>query len=551
MSQDKGIEKLHGAANYHTWRYAMLNTLEYHGLDGAITTDNNGSLLETKADKLKKAKNMIALNIDAALFTHVSKYDSAHAMWEALQRLYEEKGLSRKISLLRTLTSVKLAECESMQSYVDEIVETANKLTNAGLELDDEWLASILLAGLTDHYQPLILGLEASGLDLTSDHVISKLLDSLPGSSSGSAFVVGKTKQRSKKIWKRKCFKCGSTEHMKKDCPKAGNKGGEKDARHGAFIALAASCDTNDAQWYLDSGASSHMTPNRNMLSGIRLNGDLGKISTADGGTAAVRGTGDANLSIDGSKINVKDVLYVPNLSVNLLSISRIVKSGNVVIFSADGCVIKNQNGDTLVKCAESNGVYKIPLMQSCLISKRCDNDIMLWHRKFGHLNGQTLLKMNKLVTGMNLGESLDLSVVKNCQVCSEGKQHVLPFPSSETSSTDILQLLHSDVVGPMETQSIGKARYLLTFVDDYSRAVSAYFLKEKSEVTEKFIAHVKLMERQMGKPVKKIRTDNGTEYLNDKFAKFCESSGIRHQKNRPLYASTKWGCGAYEPYSY
>lgn len=210
-----------------------------------------------------------------------------------MQRLYEEKGLSRKISLLRTLTSVKLADCNSMQSYVDEIITTANKLTNAGLELDDEWLASILLAGLTDHYQPLILGLEASGLELTSDHVISKLLDSLPSGSGESAFAARKNKQ--KKPWQRKCYKCGSTEHMKKDCPKTGNKGGEKNVKNGAFIALAASCETNDSQWYLDSGASSHMTPNRNILSGIKLNGDLGKITTADGGTIAVHGTGDAN----------------------------------------------------------------------------------------------------------------------------------------------------------------------------------------------------------------------------------------------------------------
>lgn len=59
----------------------MLNTLEYHSLDGAIIMNEAGTLVETKADKLRKAKNMIALNIDQALYTHVAKYDSAYGMW--------------------------------------------------------------------------------------------------------------------------------------------------------------------------------------------------------------------------------------------------------------------------------------------------------------------------------------------------------------------------------------------------------------------------------------------------------------------------------------
>lgn len=131
-----------------------------------------------------------------------------------------------------------------------------------------------------------------------------------------------------------------------------------------------------------------------------------------------------------------------------------------------------------------------------------------------------------------------------------------LPFGSNGTRATKILELIHSDLAGPMENPSIGKAKYLLTFIDDFSHKTFVYFLKTKGEVFSKFKEFKNLVENQTGRKIqkildsideddenteenaeevkatiKKIRTDNGREYLSTELINFCKQHGIQHQK--------------------
>jgi hypothetical protein len=81
-----------------------------------------------------------------------------------------------------------------------------------------------------------------------------------------------------------------------------------------------------------------------------------------------------------------------------------------------------------------------------------------------------------------------------------KGKQTVAPFPNRSRSKTSrVLELGHTNVMGPMKTPSKGGAKYVLTFVDDYSRYVVAYLLKKKSEVAAKLNAFMKFYEKQWG----------------------------------------------------
>lgn len=124
-----------------------------------------------------------------------------------------------------------------------------------------------------------------------------------------------------------------------------------------------------------------------------------------------------------------------------------------------------------------------------------------------------------------------DSTEVDRCETCSMGKQCRLPFRTSRSESNKILQLVHSDVVGPMENQSIGHARYLLTLVDDYSKKVFVYFLRAKSDVSSTIIDFKKFIENQTGEKIKVFRTDNGTEYCSKELGNFFRKNGIQHQK--------------------
>ncbi|XP_071571460.1 uncharacterized protein [Temnothorax nylanderi] len=108
------------------------------------------------------------------------------------------------------------------------------------------------------------------------------------------------------------------------------------------------------------------------------------------------------------------------------------------------------------------------------------------------------------------------------CEKCLAGKQHRTPFPLSSSRATERLELVHADVCGPMEQNSLGGARYFLLLKDDYSSYKSVFFIKNKSDVKaciEKFIARA---ERETGCKLKVLRTDNGLEFVNSELKAMC-----------------------------
>ena len=101
------------------------------------------------------------------------------------------------------------------------------------------------------------------------------------------------------------------------------------------------------------------------------------------------------------------------------------------------------------------------------------------------------------------------------CASCQYGKAHQLPYKESEHRSKIPLELIHSDVFGPVKQISIGGMRYMVTFIDDFSRYVWVYFMKEKSEAFTKFKEKI---EGELSMKIQCLRTYNGREYLSNEF---------------------------------
>lgn len=111
--------------------------------------------------KVQKALARIALSVQPAAFTHVRSAKTAHEAWTNLQKAYEDRGLCRRLALLGTLFSTKL-ENQTMESYLRKITETSHLLNEIGSPLDDDFVAVIMLSGLTEDYDPLIMAIENS-----------------------------------------------------------------------------------------------------------------------------------------------------------------------------------------------------------------------------------------------------------------------------------------------------------------------------------------------------------------------------------------------------
>ncbi|KAL0280832.1 UNVERIFIED_CONTAM: hypothetical protein PYX00_002008 [Menopon gallinae] len=117
-----------------------------------------------------------------------------------------------------------------------------------------------------------------------------------------------------------------------------------------------------------------------------------------------------------------------------------------------------------------------------------------------------------------------------NCDICIRGKLCRSPFVKDTASKAKLLEIIHSDVCGPMKTESLGKSKYFVTFTDEKSRWTEVYFIRKKSQVLEKFKEFRAKMEKLTERKIKFLQSDNGTEYVNNEFDKYLKENGIQRR---------------------
>ena len=148
------------------------------------------------------------------------------------------------------------------------------------------------------------------------------------------------------------------------------------------------------------------------------------------------------------------------------------------------------------------------------------------WHRKLGHINFNYLntLCKHQLLDGIPV--ELEPDYMK-CKICIENKMRNAPFENNRTKATEILEIVHTDLNGPHAIAGTHGEKYFLSFIDDYSKASRIYTIKSKDQVYECFVGYVNEIENLTGKTVKKVRCDNGKEYLNERIYQFIREKGI------------------------
>ncbi|KAJ9539006.1 hypothetical protein OSB04_031739 [Centaurea solstitialis] len=288
--------------------------------------------------------------------------------------------------------------------------------------------------------------------------------------------------------------------------------------------------------WYLDSGCSRHMTGSKFVLSNYRE--ERGPAVTFGGnGKGQTRGYG----TLTNGVTTFKRVAYVEGLMHNLLSISQLCDKNHKVSFSKKKCKVKNRRKEVILTGVRHADIYIINMNTStdnfCFVSRASSDTNCLWHKRLSHLNFKTLnqLCINNLVVGLpdfrytkdrklvrayELDREFEVSSCEKgslwtCQ-CEKGKQTRASFKSKQISSiSSPLQLLHMDLFGPVNVQSIAGKKYTLVIVDEYSRYTWVFFLRSKSDAPEEIILFVRKMERLNNLAVRSIRSDHGTEFKN------------------------------------
>ena len=576
--------------NYATWKLQCQMMLMKESLWSIVNGTDTGPAEGAEAREVEKfrirkdrALATIVLAVDPSLLYLLDKTDDPVYVWKKLQSQFQRKNWANRLVLRRRLYSLQLKEGESVQKHVKEITELFNELSVIGETMDDEDRVVHLLASLPESFSTLVTALEASEKVPSMEIVIDRLMYEEKKSrarqeeltSEGALAVRHKYKPKPRNSIK--CFNCGKVGHMQRDCferkraepvkpskfkpqqPKSVFK--RKTDQEGTIgliasaHALSVSDSVSNVDWIIDSGATCHICCNQSLFSSIEDLDEPLAVTLGDGNNIEAKQCGTVNVELkqtDGSykPATLYDVLLVPQLSYNLLSVTRATELGNTFQFDEPTCQIINGSDEIVgsgtkrgnlyfldcryVSVRENHETTSINAATTSMVNQK-KVGIEVWHQRYGHLNIGSLKKLARknLVDGFNvtdINEELDL-----CEPCINGKIHRSPFPRvGRRRAVKPLELIHSDLCGKMNTKSLGQGEYFLTFTDDKTGYVWVYVLKQKNQVFKYFREWRSMVERTSGHKVITLRTDNGGEYVSTEFTTYLKEAGINHQLTIP-----------------
>ena len=216
---------------------------------------------------------------------------------------------------------------------------------------------------------------------------------------------------------------------------------------HGSEGAAA-----DPALWYLDTGATNHMTGRREFFSKIDES-VIGSVKFGDNSRIQIQGRGEIEITQkDGSIFSLGKVLFVPKLEANILSLGRLDEEGYRMTMGEGKLTIFNPLGQLFAEVYRSKGqlyLLKLCIVDQCLIASEATTEDWLWHSRFGHLSFHTLKKMSKkkVVEGLPAINAPS----KVCRSCISGKHHRTSFPKLSTfRAAEPLELIHADLCGPI-----------------------------------------------------------------------------------------------------
>ena len=251
-----------------------------------------------------------------------------------------------------------------------------------------------------------------------------------------------------------------------------------------------------------------------------------------------VVGKGSVRLSLEGVNHLVTEVYYVPELRNHLLSIGQLQEKGLAILIQSNQCRVYHPSKGLIIQTnmtmnrmfvlRSNTQPIKRELKEVCL--QVATQDLAhLWHRRYGHLSykGLKTLHDKGMVRGLpRFSESKTV-----CTNCLKEKQHRDAIPKRSTwRALEKLELIHADICGPISPVSNSHKRYLICFIDDFSRKAWVHFLVHKADAFASFKLFKSSVEKETGLPIKCLRTDRGGEFTSNEFDNYCRQNGIKRQ---------------------
>lgn len=493
-----------------------------------------------------KAMNFIALGIDRSNANLIYHLDSGAEAWKVLKGYHMVTSLGNKLRTKKKLYSMKIQVGASMRDHLNEMTELFNKVAEIDGPVPEDQQVTTILSSVEPEYEALTTAIMAwSDERLTVQGVKDRLIEEW---EKKKELAVAKEKEvafagEAKPKPTFSCYGCKMPGHIRRNCPQAK----EEDLR-GKLNKIRANkaaeegkdytnCLFNELEtingWIIDSGASSHMTPKKNLFSEINTN-HKSDVIVANGQVIEAKGIGSVDINVkSGEKsfmtLKLNNVLWVPDLDGNLFSVRKFTSEGNKMKFDHEKVYLERSNETQAIGTMKQNH-YQLNEKEWCMkINDKTNKEdsacVHQWHRRMAHRNLNDIQLMGK--QGLKIRKC---SCSDECEDCMIGKMARKPFPKKSQPKEEVLDCIVSDVCGYFQVETLNRKRYFVTFTDVCSRYCDVVLIREKSEVADVTIQYIERMKTQFGRKPKIFRSDRGTEYTVEKLQLYLRNEGIKFE---------------------
>eukprot|EP00253_Pinus_taeda_P002521 PITA_02521 len=452
------IEKFNGQS-FELWKLKMEDLLvdkdQWIAVDPGTkptgVTDEEWKKLD------RKAKSTIRLCVSDSVLLNVSGEATAKALWDKLGTLYQSKSLVNKLFLRKKLYNLRMKDGDSVTEHLNAFNTVVSQLLSVDIKISDEDKCISLLCSLPDSWDSLVIAIGSNATALQFDEIVSALLTeemrrkNMDNQNGDALSVRGRSQNRNKN-------KSSSGRSKSRGRSKSPGKPTKvvcwKCGKEGHF---RRECKSKAP----DKGKGSDDAPSTEAK------------TTSDEGVKTMFEKDPCKM-VRGALVLMRGV-----------RIGTLYKlQGSTVVDRCNSSMVPENGAENLVVSGEKT---------------------MLWHQRLGHIGekGLRILHGKGMVEGMS-NSSLDFDF---CENCVYGKQNRVSFPSGGKRTKQILELVHSDVFGPVKVPSL---------------------------VFDRFKEFKALVENQTKKKIKVLRTDNDGEFCSKEFEEFCKKCGIARKKTTP-----------------
>lgn len=585
--------KLFNGENYLLWKFRLLEIIEQEDASKVLNEEPPTPLTEEWTKLERFARGTLIEHLDDTILSQVPDgRATARQILEKFDSLYACKKVSTQLCLQDRLFNCKLKPGTRLKKHMIEIDELVRDLAACGVEISEITKVWYTLNSLPNAYAPVKAAIKTMTDDrITLVFVKSMLLEheeylvrentdtSMKALHFGTARKnkKWKTKEkfvpRNKPIFKnkqvKKCFHCGRSNHIKRDCyyykqslkvipqqnnPIKCNQEASASIAVEPFAFMMRNENPNnekDTSWkfVLDSGATEHIINDLSLFTECEQLEEPIRITVAKKGTV-IEATHIGKIEVTtslGYNGELQGVLYSRSVPVNLISVRRIQEAGMSVVFTETGHVEVRKGDKTVIRGERMNNLYIIKLIvQNAHYKARAAGYVAeakiidknkMWHERLGHISKEkfTKIKLNKLAD-----DSVCLKEINPfdsiCEACICGKQARLPF--AKTKDKEYIQrplfVVHTDVCGPITPTTIDEKNYFVNFIDEYTHYTVTYLMSNKSELFTCFKDYVAKSEAHFNTKLVTLYCDNGREYLSGEMKEYCKEKGITYHLTVP-----------------